>query len=264
MEQMGRYLLCAPYFSTVCLATNALLCAASEEQKAEHLGAICEGRSATLAWQSGRDGSAAGVSAAYRKDGDDYILDGHYRYVVDGHSAELLILAAREAGSEGLSGISLFAVDASSAGLSRELLTTLDQTRRQASLNVDGLRLPASALLGEAGQSGAALEKTLQLATVALAAEQTGGMQQLLDSTVDYTLERKQFNRPIASFQSIKHKAADMMMRNEVARSAIYYAACVADEALTGGPLAGELAEAASIAKAWCSEAYFNLSLIHI
>ena len=62
MEQMGRYLLCAPYFSTVCLATNALLCAASEEQKAEHLGAICEGRSATLAWQSGRDGSAAGVS----------------------------------------------------------------------------------------------------------------------------------------------------------------------------------------------------------
>ncbi|WP_417765895.1 acyl-CoA dehydrogenase family protein [Spongiibacter tropicus] len=258
MEQMGRYLLCAPYFSTVCLATNALLCAASEEQKAEHLGAICEGRSATLAWQSGRDGSAAGVSAAYRKDGDDYILDGHYRYVVDGHSAELLILAAREAGSEGLSGISLFAVDASSAGLSRELLTTLDQTRRQASLNVDGLRLPTSALLGEAGQSGAALEKTLQLATVALAAEQTGGMQQLLDSTVDYTLERKQFNRPIASFQSIKHKAADMMMRNEVARSAIYYAACVADEALTGGPLAGELAEAASIAKAWCSEAYFN------
>ena len=119
--------------------------------------------------------------------------------------------------------------------------------------------MPAGAKLAcESGDAADALNKTLQLATVALAAEQAGGMQQLLSSAVEYTQERKQFNRPIASFQSIKHKAADMMMRNEVARSSIYYAACVADEALNGGELSAELPEAASIAKAWCSEAYFK------
>jgi alkylation response protein AidB-like acyl-CoA dehydrogenase len=84
-----------------------------------------------------------------------------------------------------------------------------------------------------------------------------GGCQQSLDSTVAYTRERVQFNRTIASFQAVKHKAADMMVKTEAARSAVYYAACVAQEAMEGGPLAGELAEAASVAKAWCSDACF-------
>lgn len=256
VEQMGRYLLCAPYFSTVCLATNALLCAGSEEQKAEHLGAICEGKTATLAWSNTGGWTADSVSASARKDGDDYLLNGDYRYVIDGASAELLILAAKEEGSDA---VQLFAVDAAAAGIERQALPTMDQTRRQAAIQLKDLRVPAGAKLAcESGDVADALNKTLQLATVALAAEQAGGMQQLLSSAVEYTQERKQFNRPIASFQSIKHKAADMMMRNEVARSSIYYAACVADEALTGGELSAELPEAASIAKAWCSEAYFK------
>ncbi|MEE2653361.1 MAG: acyl-CoA dehydrogenase family protein [Pseudomonadota bacterium] len=256
VEQMGRYLLCAPYFSTVCLATNALLCAGSEEQKAEHLGAICEGKTATLAWSNTGGWTADSVSASVRMDGDDYLLNGDYRYVIDGASAELLILAAKEEGSDA---VQLFAVDATAAGIERQALPTMDQTRRQAAIQLKDLRVPAGAKLAcESGDAADALNKTLQLATVALAAEQAGGMQQLLSSAVEYTQERKQFNRPIASFQSIKHKAADMMMRNEVARSSIYYAACVADEALTGGELSAELPEAASIAKAWCSEAYFK------
>lgn len=256
VEQMGRYLLCAPYFSTVCLATNALLCAGSEEQKAEHLGAICEGKTATLAWSNTGGWTADSVSASVRKDGEDYLLNGDYRYVIDGASAELLILAAKEEGSDA---VQLFAVDAAAAGIERQALPTMDQTRRQAAIQLKDLRVPAGAKLTcESDDAADALNKTLQLATVALAAEQAGGMQQLLSSAVEYTQERKQFNRPIASFQSIKHKAADMMMRNEVARSSIYYAACVADEALTGGELSAELPEAASIAKAWCSEAYFK------
>lgn len=256
VEQMGRYLLCAPYFSTVCLATNALLCVGSEEQKAEHLGAICEGKTATLAWSNTGGWTADSVSASVRKDGDDYLLNGDYRYVIDGASAELLILAAKEEGSDA---VQLFAVDAAAAGIERQALPTMDQTRRQAAIQLKDLRVPAGAKLAcESGDVADALNKTLQLATVALAAEQAGGMQKLLSSAVEYTQERKQFNRPIASFQSIKHKAADMMMRNEVARSSIYYAACVADEALNGGELSAELPEAASIAKAWCSEAYFK------
>jgi alkylation response protein AidB-like acyl-CoA dehydrogenase len=105
----------------------------------------------------------------------------------------------------------------------------------------------------------------IDLATVAVAAEQMGGAQQALDSTVEYTQQRVQFNRTIASYQAVKHKAADMMVKTEAARSAVYYAGCVAEEALQGGAatsqqaeqLAGQLAEAASIAKAWCSDAYF-------
>ena len=127
-----------------------------------------------------------------------------------------------------------------------------------ATLSFSELKISAENRLGDAGNVWPVLDKALDLATIALAAEQMGGSQQLLDSTVDYTKERVQFNRPIASFQSINHKAADMMLRVEAARSAVYYAACVAEEALQGGPLADELAEAASIAKAYCSDAYFK------
>ncbi|WP_372749971.1 acyl-CoA dehydrogenase family protein, partial [Litorivivens sp.] len=161
-------------------------------------------------------------------------------------------------GSSGEEGVSLFAVPADSAGLARSNLPLLDQTRKMANLTFEKVKVSAANLLGQAGEAWPVLDKALDLATIALAAEQMGGSQQLLDSTVEYTKERVQFNRPIASFQSIKHKAADMMLRVEAARSAVYYAACVADEVLQNGPLAGELREAASIAKAYCSDAYFK------
>ena len=115
----------------------------------------------------------------------------------------------------------------------------MDQARKQAAVQLKGVSLTADALMGEPGQGWTSLSKIIDLATIALAAEQVGGCQQLLDMTVDYTSERVQFNRTIASYQAVKHKAADMMLQTEVARSAIYYAACVAQEALEGGPLAG-------------------------
>ena len=260
MEQMGRYLLCAPFYSTVCLGVNTLLLAASEEQKAQYLTAICEGSlTATLAYCGPRGGrSADAVTATYREDGDSIVINGESSFVVDGMTAGLILVAARAEGSSGEAGVSLFAVPADTAGLERKNLPTLDQTRKMAALSFSELKISAENRLGDAGNGWPVLDKALDLATIALAAEQMGGSQQLLDSTVDYTKERVQFNRPIASFQSIKHKAADMMLRVEAARSAVYYAACVAEEALQGGPLADELAEAASIAKAYCSDAYFK------
>jgi len=260
MEQMGRYLLCAPFYSTVCLGVNTLLLAANDEQKAQYLAAICEGSlTATLAYCGPRGGrSADAVTATYREDGDSVVINGESSFVVDGLTAGLILVAARAEGSSGEEGVSLFAVPADTAGLERKNLPTLDQTRKMAALSFSELKISAENRLGDAGNVWPVLDKSLDLATIALAAEQMGGSQQLLDSTVEYTKERVQFNRPIASFQSIKHKAADMMLRVEAARSAVYYAACVADEALQNGPLANELAEAASIAKAYCSEAYFK------
>jgi alkylation response protein AidB-like acyl-CoA dehydrogenase len=262
MEQMGRYLLCSPYFSTVCLAANALLVAGSDAQKTEWLGRMCEGGlRATVAFNGGvSDWGAESVTATWQRDGDAYVLNGDYRYVVDGHSAELLVVAAREAGSVGEEGISLFLLPADTAGVSRQWLPTMDQARKQASVRLDNVSLAADALMGAAGQGWKPLSQVLDLAAIALAAEQVGGCQQLLDKTVEYTGERVQFNRTIASFQAVKHKAADMMLQTEVARSAIYYAACVAQEALAGGPMADELCEAASIAKSYCSDAYFAVA----
>ena len=261
-EQMGRYLLCAPFFSTVCLAGNALLVAGSEEQKTQWLGQICAGTlTASLAFNGGSSGwDAEAVTATWRREGDAFVLNGDYRYVIDGHSAGLLVVAAREEGSSGEQGISLFLLPVETAGVSRQWLPTMDQARKQASVQLHNVSLPAGALMGDAGQAWSALSTVIDLATIALAAEQVGGSQQLLDMTVAYTSERVQFNRTIASFQAVKHKAADMMLKTEVARSAVYYAACVAQEALQGGPLAGELPEAASVAKSYCSDAYFAVA----
>jgi len=260
MEQMGRRLLCAPYFSSVCLGANALLVAAGSEQQQRWLPAIADGSCrATLAWcdASGR-WDASGVSATFVRDGDGYVLDGEYRYVVDGHDADLLIVAARAPGSSGAQGIALFAVPADAAGVQCSLLPTLDQTRKLAAIRLEQVRVPATALLDAAGEeAGAALAKILGLATVALAAEQAGGAQQILDIAVAYTKERQQFGRTIASFQAIKHKAADMMLKAEAARSAVYYAGCVANEALADSARDAELLAAASLAKAYCSETYF-------
>ena len=254
LEVTGGALLCAPFFASVCLGGNALLVGGSDEQKREHLPGIAEGETrATLATtEANGRWDAAGIAATARKDGGDYVLDGKKRFVPDGHCADLLVVAARREGTSGEDGISLFAVPANTPGLERKALPTLDQTRRQAEIALSGVRVPASALMGDEGAGWAALAKTLHLAAVALSAEQVGGAQKCLDMAVAYAKERVQFGRPIGSFQAIKHKCADMMVEVESARSAAYYAGCVAAEDGDDLPLA------ASLAKSVCSNSYFR------
>ena len=257
LEETGRALLCSPFFSTVCLGVNALLVAASDEQKAAHLPGIAAGETtATLAFtEANGRWDAAAVEAVARRDGDDYVLSGVKKFVPDGLTAKLLIVAARDEGTSGREGIGLFAVPAETKGVDRRFLETMDQTRKQAEITLQEVRLPSSARLGGEGSdtSGwAAIDKVLQLAAVAISAEQVGGAQQCLDLSVAYAKERVQFGRPIGSFQAIKHKCADMMVQVESARSASYYAACMAAE---NSP---QLAEHASLAKAYCSDAFFH------
>jgi alkylation response protein AidB-like acyl-CoA dehydrogenase len=258
LEQMGKRLLCAPFFSTVCLAVNALLVAGSETQRAQYLPRIVAGETATLAY-TGPMGKwdATAVTVECVQEDHGFVLNGSYRYVTDGHTADLLVVAARTPGTSGAEGLSLFVLPADTAGIEHSWLPTMDQTRKQAALVFADVRVDADAVMGEVGQAWGQLEKIIDLATIAIAADQVGGSQQVLDSTVDYLMERVQFGRVIASYQAVKHKAADMMVKVEAGRSAIYYAACIADEALQGKPLAAELPEAASVAKAWCSDAYF-------
>ena len=260
MEEMGRHVLCAPFFSTVCLGANALLVAGTEAQKKEHLPTIASGETtATLAHteQNGR-ADATGIEATFKKDGSDYVLRGEKYYVIDGHTADLLIVAARSEGSRGTEGVSLFLVPGDTSGVTRQWLPTMDQTRRQGSVTLNDVCVPASALMGDEGKGWAPLCRTIDLATTALAAEQVGGAEMCLDMSVEYAKVRKQFGRAIGSFQAVKHKCADMLVRVESARSAAFYASAIAAEGTE------ELAEAASSAKAYCSDAYFHCAAENI
>jgi alkylation response protein AidB-like acyl-CoA dehydrogenase len=252
LEEMGRALLCAPYFSTVALAANALIHSGDDAAKAAHLPGIASGETiATLAFteDNGR-WDEAGITATATKQGDAWVLDGHKMYVLDGHVANLILVAARTA-----AGVSLFAVDGDASGLTRTALSTMDQTRKQARLELAST--PAT-LVGTDGAGWSVLERVLDLAAVALAAEQVGGAQKCLEMAVEYAKVRVQFGRPIGSFQAIKHKCADMLLEVESAKSAAYYAGWCAAE------LNDELPSVASLAKAYCSEAYFHASAENI
>jgi alkylation response protein AidB-like acyl-CoA dehydrogenase len=244
-EEMGAALLCAPYFSTVGLAANALLSSGDESAKKDLLPGIAEGTTrATFALteDSGHwDVESVALSAS---GGPEWTLSGHKMYVIDGHTSDLIIVVARTGG-----GVSLFAVDGSAPGLVRTPLATMDQTRKQARLEFSST--PAR-LIGEEGGAAPAVRRTLDLAAVALAAEQVGGAQRCLDMAVDYAKTRIQFGRPIGSFQAIKHKCADMLLEVESAKSAAYYAGWAAAED------SDELPVVASLAKSYCSEAYFH------
>jgi alkylation response protein AidB-like acyl-CoA dehydrogenase len=257
LEPMGEALLCAPFFATVCLGAQAVLEAGSDAQQEEHLRPIAEGGAiATLAWAGAGGGvGAEAVDAVARRAGGprgDFELDGLFPAVLDGHAADLLVVAARAPRSEGEAGVGLFALDGGAAGVERRALPTLDRTRRLAEVRLRGVRVAAGARLGEESAGGPALERVLDRARAALAAEQVGGAQRCLDLGVAYAGSRVQFGRPIGSFQAIKHRLAEMMVRVETARSAAYWAA---GTAATGG---ADLPEVASLAKAAASEAFFH------
>jgi alkylation response protein AidB-like acyl-CoA dehydrogenase len=246
LEEMGRALLAAPFYSTVVLATNAVLHSGDEAAKKEILPGIASGETiATLALtEPNGKWDLSGVEATATQDGDAWTIDGTKMFVLDGHVADVIIVVARTG-----AGLSLFKVDGDATGLTRTPLATMDQTRKQAKLEFSGV--PAT-LMGTDGGAEEVLGRVLDLAVVALAAEQVGGAQKVLDMSVEYAKDRVQFGRPIGSFQAIKHKCADMLLEVESAKSAAYYAAWCAAE------LNDELPEVACLAKAYCSEAYFH------
>lgn len=252
LEEMGRALLCAPYFSSVVLAANALLLSGDDAAKKAYLPGIASGETiATLATTepSGR-WDEAGITIEAKGSGSDFTISGTKSFVLDGHTANLIIVAARTA-----KGVSLFAVDGNAAGLTRTALSTMDQTRKQAKLEFNNT--PAK-LIGAEGAGGAILSQVNDLAAVALAAEQVGGAQKVLEMAVQYAKDRIQFGRPIGSFQAIKHKCADMLLEVESAKSAAYYGMWCAAE------MNEELPSVASLAKAYCSEAYFHAAAENI
>ena len=257
LEEMGRVLLCAPYFSTVALAANAIMNVATDEQQGDLLPGIASGETiAALAFtEPNGKWDASGITMEASKSGDGYTLDGTKMFVIDGHVANRIVVVARESGTSGEDGIGFFVVDGDASGLARTPLATMDQTRKQARLDFSGVQATP---LGETGAGWAALSKTLDQAAVCLSNEMVGGAQKVLEMSVDYAKVRVQFGRPIGSFQAIKHKCADMLLEVESAKSAAYYAAWAAAEDND------ELPVVASLAKAYCSDAYFHCTAENI
>lgn len=242
-EEMGRGLLCAPYFSSVALAASALLESGDDAAKCEMLPGIADGSTlATLAFTED-DGQwdGSGIALAAAQSGDNWRLSGHKSFVVDGGVADVVLVIGRTG-----AGLSLFAVK---DGMSRTSLATMDQTRKLARLEFSDT--PAR-LVGVDGDGGRILSKVRNLAAIALACEQVGGAQACLEMSVDYAKIRYQFGRPIGSFQAIKHMCADMLLEIESARSAAYAAGWAAADQ------DDDLPAVASLAKAYCSDAYFN------
>jgi len=254
LEEMGRTLLCAPFFSSTVLAATAIMNAATEDQKRALLPAIATGETvATLAFTEDNGlWDSAGVELTATSSGDGYRLNGAKSFVLDGHTADLIVVLARRPGSSGDEGLSFFTLDGDAAGLERRLLKSADATRKLARLEFTSVD---AALLGDEGAAAAPFSKTLSQAAACLACEMVGGAEKLRESALEYSLMRMQFGRAIASFQAIKHKSVDMLVDVELARSAAYYAADAAAED------DDDLAAVASLAKASAAEAYMRTAI---
>jgi alkylation response protein AidB-like acyl-CoA dehydrogenase len=252
MEEMGRAVMPGPFFSTL-LGGLAILETGSDAQKKEWLTKLADGQArVTLAWtEPNARWDAAGVTTTAKPAGNGFTLSGTKLFVPDAHIADALVVVARTGeGRNPEEGVSLFLVPKSAKGVTVTLLPTMDQTRKLCEVKLEDVAVPAGSLLGQKDGGWAPLARVLERATVALCAEMCGGAQRVLDMTTEYAKIRIAFGKPIGAYQGVKHKAADMLVDVENAKSLTYYAAWAVDENVPEAPLA------ASMAKAYTSDAF--------
>lgn len=244
-EELGRVIAPVPVSSSIYLAAEFLLLAGSDAQKARWLPQLASGEAVgTFAFVEGQGRMAPGRIHACVTDGR---LSGVKAPVPDGDAADFAIVAARSGAARGEQAISLFLVDLSGPGVTRETLTTIDPSRSYARLTFDGA---AAELLGGEGGGWHVATQVLDRAAILMAFEQVGGADRALEMARDYALERMAFGRPIGSFQAIKHLLADMYVSATLARSNCYYGAW----ALASG--ASELPAAAATARVSATQAF--------
>ena len=233
MEQFGKALALEPYLQTVVLCGALLKHGASEKQRAELIGAIAAGdlrlSFAQMEEQSGYDLNDVALSAA-GDGGGGFVLNGEKTLVGQGDSANKLIVSARVNGERrDRNGIGLFLVDANAHGLTRRSYPTQDG-QRAAEISFADVRVAPHDVLVAPDGALPVIERAVDETIAALAAEAVGAMSEALTMTVDYLKTRKQFGVTIGSFQALQHRAADMTVALEQARSMMYLAAMMAGE----------------------------------
>jgi len=250
-EEMGHA--CLPGAFQATLFSTALIDrAASPEQKAQYLDAIASGSlKATVAQlEETADWDIDAINLKAVRDNGKLHVSGRKLFVPDAASADLLLCVATSGGSNGGGSPVILPVSKGADGVEIKSMPSMDETRKIYEVQFNNVTVNGADVFGADGNARGALAQATHVATVALCAEMVGGMQWILDTTVEYAKTRHQFGRPIGSFQAVQHQCADMLLMTESARSATYYAAWAVTE---NAPNAGT---AVSIAKAYCSDAY--------
>ncbi len=254
LEELGRGLTPSPMFASIVLGASAVLLAGSEAQKSAVLPSVAMGETTLAVAVAEPRGTwrPDDISATLTEHDGDLVLSGRKAYVVDGHTADDIVVVARDAAGT----IRFVLVPGNSDGLTRTPVESMDMTRKLAALDFGNVAVSADAELH--GGDADTLERLHDIAAVGLAYEQLGGAQATLEMAVEYAKTRHQFGRPIGSFQAIKHKCADMLVAVESARSVVHAAGWAVDND------EDELAILAPLARTICSQAYFDVTADNI
>ena len=245
LEETGRTLTASPLFATVMLGAAAVLRGGSEAQQAELLPGIAAGeRTLALALEETPHHAPHGAALTARPDGGGWILDGEKCFVLDGHSADLIVVVARTAGRPGdRDGLTLFLVPGDAPGLERTR-TIMADARNAANLRFEGVPVRPEAMLGIEGGGADVLDPVLDGGRIGLAAEMLGTATEAFERTVAYLKERRQFGQLIGSFQGLKHRAADVFTELQLSRSVVMDALTALDEGREDVPQLAALAKA--------------------
>ncbi len=254
LEETGRSLFPSPLPSST-LAAAALLASGSDEQKRAKLPGIADGSligTVALAEESGVFG-AEGIELQGERRGSDWVLSGVKCFVTDPEAADFFVLAFRS--GKGADDLALAIVEADAPGVTAQGFPMLDATKRLGNLSLEKVRVPGSAILGEAGGARHDLVRLFDCGAVAVTAELLGAAEAALDLTVAYAKDRIQFGSPIGRFQGVKHPLAEMFVEVESAKSLLYYAAWAIDSQPEQVP------QAVSRAKAYSSDAFVRIGV---
>jgi alkylation response protein AidB-like acyl-CoA dehydrogenase len=249
LEEMGRAAFPGPFFATSVLAATAIAASGQENQMARYLPDIASGRTkATLALiEDALAWTPSGVKMRAERRGEQFVLSGTKRFVPFAHVAGLILVVART--GSGDDGTTVFALPGDAAGLGQTPNVEMDHTTRTSTLTLDGVSVPADAVIGQVDRGWEVVGPTLQRAAVGAAAEMLGAARRCMEMSIEYAKVRHQFGQPIGAFQAIKHACAEMLLEVENSHAATYYAAWALD---AGSP---DAALAVSAAKAYVGDA---------
>ena len=248
MEECGRTLTASPLFSTAVLGSSAIINGGTQEQKIQLLGQVVSGELLlALALEETPHHNPYGVSAMVEQTDAGYKVTGSKKFVLDGHIADKLVVAARSSGKSGdREGLTILLVDREAVGVS-VTRTIMADSRNAANIELDGAE---GVILGEEGKGADVLDKVLDTGRILLAAEMLGGIQECFERTVEYLKTREQFGVPIGSVQALKHRAAQMFCEVELSKSVVLEALSALDED------SDQVAELASLAKTRLNDTY--------
>ena len=249
LNECAKTLTPSPLFATGVIGAYSITNYGTDKQKEFYLPKIVSGELTTaLAIDESSHHNPADTEIIAKKEGSNFIINGKKTFVIDGASADLIILLARTSGNKGdMVGLTLFLVDTNSRGVDKIKLDMAD-SRNYSNINFNNVKIPDVDILGDLETGGETIENILDIARIAMASEMLGNAEAAFETTLDYLKQRKQFGALIGSFQALQHRAAEMFCEIELTKSSVMGAMKAADEG------SNELQRLSSLAKTMAGE----------